>query len=71
MEAESGKCVEDESEIDEIVKQRLKCCEVSSKGLITGYVDSREDYDGLIRDLKVFGYSFAVRSCSVGDPEKG
>lgn len=62
---------EKQCSVDEFIKERLKSCQVSSKGMITGYLDSRKAYDELCRDLKVLGYRYSVRSCYAGKTDTG
>ncbi|KAE8748096.1 hypothetical protein FOCC_FOCC005291 [Frankliniella occidentalis] len=50
------------SSVDKFFKERLKSCHVSPKGMITGYVESKEIYDELMRDLTVLGCRYSVRS---------
>lgn len=60
-----------ECSLDELIKERLKSCRVSPKGMITGYLESREAYDELFRDLKALGCRYSVRSCYAGKTDSG
>ncbi|KAK3920643.1 Calcium-responsive transcription factor [Frankliniella fusca] len=55
--------------VDKFIKEKLKSCNVSPKGMITGYVESKEAYDELMRDLTVLGCRFSVRSTYSGKTE--
>ncbi|XP_034230032.1 uncharacterized protein LOC117638924 [Thrips palmi] len=62
---------EQECSLDDLIKERLKSCRVTPKGMITGYLESKKAYDELFRDLKVLGCRYSVRSCYAGKADSG
>lgn len=62
---------EQECSLDDLIKERLKSCCITPKGMITGYLESKKAYDDLFRDLKVLGCRYSVRSCYAGKADSG